>query len=369
MRSRTPTGAEMKHDSSLEVPSQIRSASFDEMQLKPSSSNSSHSEVSSSGLVPENRQSFLLKVPHIIPKRSKSFDSGCDEPDDQYSTHSRKRPSSLEKAANYCVHCAYLEQLEKKGSLESRSQTPPTSISFTISSFCSSNEELDEQEWSDNDISDEELREVICGIKFTLSPNSPSSPPNNDPNTGFHLPFTATRRKLSSPKLERQPAVNEPSIDLESLSKDNSFDTSDGGFSQYGSQLLLGSSSEYGDMYLPSVVIAGGSEPSMSRRPSMSTLRGTRSAEYYKSQEHAAERDSRLPHSDIFLSVPGHRDRAVSLDLDLNFKSSIDDQNSTGMIRSRSLEPTCSFKSDMYDERSPSLPGRIYKTTDFYPPR
>lgn len=98
-RSRTPTGAEMKSQSSLEVPKQVRSASFDEIQLEAkrhdvkdlqssnrdakssacttrttSSSSSSCSPGRSSHEV-KSRMATTLRVPQLQSgQRSKSFD-------------------------------------------------------------------------------------------------------------------------------------------------------------------------------------------------------------------------------------------------------------------------------------------------------
>lgn len=88
-RSRTPTGAEMKSQSSLEVPKQVRSASFDEIQLHDNNSSqelsssrdlrSSASSASSSHspggelLSPRGRRHSTLRVPQCA-QRSRSFD-------------------------------------------------------------------------------------------------------------------------------------------------------------------------------------------------------------------------------------------------------------------------------------------------------
>ncbi|XP_043268034.1 eye-specific diacylglycerol kinase isoform X2 [Venturia canescens] len=99
-RSRTPTGAEMKSQSSLEVPKQVRSASFDEIQLEAkrhdvkdlqtqnrdarssacttrttSSSSSSCSPGRSSQHEVKSRMPSTLRVPQLQSgQRSKSFD-------------------------------------------------------------------------------------------------------------------------------------------------------------------------------------------------------------------------------------------------------------------------------------------------------
>lgn len=136
-RSRTPTGAEMKTQNSLEVPKQVRSVSFDEIKLgcakrdedarkersATAGGSGGHSSVSS------------LRVPAgggaSSGQRSRSFDSSAatatsssgdrDDPGVYLEVPSSKhqlfhrRRSSGEKvpAAAACVHCAYLEELSK----------------------------------------------------------------------------------------------------------------------------------------------------------------------------------------------------------------------------------------------------------------
>nr|XP_027229009.1 eye-specific diacylglycerol kinase-like [Penaeus vannamei] len=245
MRSRTPTGAEMKQQNSLEVPPQIRSASFDEMQLKPG-----RRESSSSSSSPAERQSFLLRVPYLGPKRSKSFDSGCGDVDDSFASSRKRssRPSSLDKASQQCVHCVYLEELSRRCDCDGRRIPYNMSLDF-VSSLDSSREEAedeDEEDW-DEDSSSDELHEVICGIKVTLSPNSPSSASPTQEEVSLPASTASSpRNKTASPKLERQPAIFHMNTSTELSSQENSFDLSDGGYSHHGSFLYLGSSSEYG---------------------------------------------------------------------------------------------------------------------------
>lgn len=146
-RSRTPTGAEMKTQNSLEVPKQVRSVSFDEIKLgcakrdddvrkersaaaAAAAAGGHHSSAASSLRVPAGGGSG---------QRSRSFDSSAtvatsaaaavsssssadrDDPGVYLEVPSSKhqlfhrRRSSGEKvpAAAACVHCAYLEELSK----------------------------------------------------------------------------------------------------------------------------------------------------------------------------------------------------------------------------------------------------------------
>lgn len=134
-RSRTPTGAEMKTQNSLEVPKQVRSVSFDEIKLgcakrdddarkerTAGSSDGSGSQAPSSLRVPAGGGG----------QRSRSFDSSgaaitggvtgdrddpgvyLEVPSSKHQLFHRRR-SSGEKVppAATCVHCAYLEELSK----------------------------------------------------------------------------------------------------------------------------------------------------------------------------------------------------------------------------------------------------------------
>lgn len=140
-RSRTPTGAEMKTQNSLEVPKQVRSVSFDEIKLgcakRDEDARKERSSASGGGRLPASS----LRVPAGGGgQRSRSFDSSAtaavnatataasssssadrDDPGVYLEVPSSKhqlfhrRRSSGEKVppAVACVHCAYLEELSK----------------------------------------------------------------------------------------------------------------------------------------------------------------------------------------------------------------------------------------------------------------
>lgn len=226
-RSRTPTGNEMKTQSSLEVPKQVRSASFDEIQLEAKR----HEESSS-------YPNFLLKVPQYINQRSKSVDSGGTEVEPssylEVPRRFQRRRSSGSKIP-ICVHCQCVEEFQRlKANESTETDLPNTSISITDSSSSSD---------------DEETTEVLppplpCSITVTLSPTIPpgSPPPCQLPPLAIeHLPdedvpTTPTRRK----SIQRQEAFfAEPTGNsLENmseyeLSSDVPSDcTSDGAFSE-----------------------------------------------------------------------------------------------------------------------------------------
>ncbi|KAF2362411.1 hypothetical protein FHG87_006836 [Trinorchestia longiramus] len=343
MRSRTPTGAEMKQQHSLEVPPpQVRSASFDEVQYKGSVRDPSHVLGASKGTrptgvatdgggssgisvigsqgnsleVPGNStasSSFLLRVPYLGPKRSKSFDSGCgDDEDGEIQNKRGVRPVSFDRSP-HCIHCTYLEIVQKRRS---------SRMAFQFSDKSTSKED-EEADWEN---SSDDLNAIMGGIKVTLSPNSPSA---TSPTQVVVPPPRLAR--ANSPKLERQPAIYcLPPLTTDLSSQENSVDFSDGGYSHHGSIGYLGSSSEYGDV---------------------ETIGGTANS------------------GDVFLSVPTKLDRAVSLDL--TFSSSyptsftetgnLPESSVTGMTRSISLEPPQTVRSKSIDIELPTDLDGNYK--------
>lgn len=137
-RSRTPTGAEMKTQNSLEVPKQVRSVSFDEIKLgcskRDEDARKERSSVGGGGGGGQAGTASSLRVPagSGSGQRSRSFDSSAatasstssgdrddpgvflEVPSSKHQLFHRRR-SSGEKvpAAASCVHCAYLEELSK----------------------------------------------------------------------------------------------------------------------------------------------------------------------------------------------------------------------------------------------------------------
>lgn len=162
----------MKTQSSLEVPKQVRSASFDEIQLEAKRQ--------------QQQCQDLLRVPQF-EQRSKSVDSGdsgarLEVPPPR--RFQRRRSSSSKGVA--CVHCACLEEYAKLHPPEKPPPDPPDrltpgfGVSDTSSSEC-----------------DEETTFPECEIKVTLSPTVPSPPIQSPPP----LP--------SSPVIEYFPAEDE----------------------------------------------------------------------------------------------------------------------------------------------------------------
>lgn len=134
-RSRTPTGAEMKTQNSLEVPKQVRSVSFDEIKLGCAKREDDARKERAVGQADGSggHAPSSLRVPAGSGgQRSRSFDSSgavmtggvagdrddpgvyLEVPSSKHQLFHRRR-SSGEKVppAAMCVHCAYLEELSK----------------------------------------------------------------------------------------------------------------------------------------------------------------------------------------------------------------------------------------------------------------
>lgn len=196
-RSRTPTAYEMKTQSSLEVPKQVRSASFDEIQLEAKRLQSSD----------KPDQNALLNIPQFPGQRSKSVDSGgSDESGGNYlevpSRKFHRRRSSGSKSP-VCVHCICLEEYNRTHS-QSSSQDDKDKDDNPQPSFSMSESSSDcEEEIMSN-----------CGIRVTLSPEIPPEPIQSPPP----VPMTPTQSRRKS--IHRQEAFfGEPSGDsLESIS-------------------------------------------------------------------------------------------------------------------------------------------------------
>uniref|UniRef100_A0A182QZK4 Eye-specific diacylglycerol kinase n=1 Tax=Anopheles farauti TaxID=69004 RepID=A0A182QZK4_9DIPT len=155
-RSRTPTGAEMKTQSSLEVPKQVRSASFDEIQLE--------AQRSLSGAPPEESSmssvgNLLLQVPQTAPgQRSRSFDLAGSASDEGSAVAAAfldvpkrfQRRKSSSKTPPPCIHCLYLEEYRRLIGVEQRlyydSEEYQAYAGYYTSSSCSSDDDDDDDD-------------------------------------------------------------------------------------------------------------------------------------------------------------------------------------------------------------------------------
>ncbi|XP_045526883.1 eye-specific diacylglycerol kinase isoform X3 [Pieris brassicae] len=172
-RSRTPTPADMKTQSSLEVPKQVRSASFDEIQLEAARGSNA---------------STLLSVPQP-GARSRSFDSAGSDDSGTYLEVPRlwSRRRSGKGTPPPCVHCRHMEtwlarQSEERSTPE---RLPPSSSA--------------EDDDDDDDESDVEVPRIH------LAPAPP-------PRMLLPPPIQSPPPSPGAPSFELQPPVDEPPI-------------------------------------------------------------------------------------------------------------------------------------------------------------
>ncbi|CRK97224.1 CLUMA_CG010621, isoform B [Clunio marinus] len=178
------SGFKMKTQSSLEVPKQVRSASFDEIKLEAQRT-AQYLHQSST-----DSQTGLLTVPTAQPQqRSKSFDSAGIEPSDANASfldvpkRFQRRKSSAKPPV--CIHCQYVEEQRKRGSTAGfyfdAQEFKALTYSESSSSSSSSESEDDEQEEKEEAKDEEDVDYYFqkqttlllpspCSITFTLSP-------------------------------------------------------------------------------------------------------------------------------------------------------------------------------------------------------
>lgn len=205
-RSRTPTGAEMKSQSSLEVPKQIRSASFDEIQLqtkrqddRTSSSSSTCSPARSQDSIRGRRGSSTLKVPQLTGQRSKSFDaySGSSS-SQQLPAGGIERPETPIIQVSGCYHCACVEEYRNLWLAEdiSREEADADEVYEADSTDLSENE---------SDREDETKREGSPEIRVTLTSDSDTCESRSEvikdtsaePDSEIRPEFPERQRRLS----------------------------------------------------------------------------------------------------------------------------------------------------------------------------
>lgn len=167
----------MKTQSSLEVPKQVRSASFDEIKLE------SHRPAQYLHQSSTDSQTGLLTVPST-QQRSRSFDSAGIEPNDSNASfldvpkRFQRRKSSVKPPV--CIHCQYVEEQRKRGSTAGfyfdAQEFKTLTYSESSSSSSSSESEDDVEEKDDDDVDYYFHRQTTlllpspCSITFTLSP-------------------------------------------------------------------------------------------------------------------------------------------------------------------------------------------------------
>lgn len=204
-RSRTPTGAEMKSQSSLEVPKQIRSASFDEIQLqtkrqddRTSSSSSTCSPARSQDSIRVRRGSSTLKVPQLTGQRSKSFDAYSASPGlpltQQLPAGGIERPETPIIQVSGCYHCACVE--------EYRSLWLAEDIAREEADSSEVHESESTEDLSENESEDDTKREGSPEIRVTLTSD-------NDSCESQGVPTEITEDTPAEPDLEVRPEFSE----------------------------------------------------------------------------------------------------------------------------------------------------------------
>ncbi|KAK9497653.1 hypothetical protein O3M35_004341 [Rhynocoris fuscipes] len=202
-RSRTPTAADMKSQASLDVPKQVRSASFDQIQLEARRPpyTSPNIQGPSSCSVDRDVGDHRLQVPQSN-QRSKSFDSAAASGIQEAAVFLevpkklQRRRSSCEKPVQ-CIHCLLYKEYSRI-------------LKLSEYSYVGGSSELSSSEGSEDSL------EGIpaCRITVTLSPTSPQ---NERPTEELVLPGpSGVMRKRSSTRLERQQALNVPELTLPS---------------------------------------------------------------------------------------------------------------------------------------------------------
>ena len=242
----------MKSQSSLEVPKQVRSASFDEIQLeakrqddvrdarstRTTSSSSSSCSPARSQDSSRGRRSATLRVPQLQSgQRSKSFDvaergyGGGGSSSSQQSLGSIRRPETPTIQVSGCYHCACVE--EYKSLYLSRDEDDP-----------SSREDLDDEADDADDTSEDEDFELLDRsegspeIRVTLTtftekesdvvaeaavvPEIVPEMVHDDMSDisqarGGLFPGRERRRSIASPKLARQEALTSYPAELPTL--------------------------------------------------------------------------------------------------------------------------------------------------------
>ncbi|GAB1864641.1 Diacylglycerol kinase [Camponotus japonicus] len=215
----------MKSQSSLEVPKQIRSASFDEIQLQTkrddrtnSSSSSTCSSARSQDSTRGRRGSSTLKVPQLqTGQRSKSFDAYSGSPGSfagQQLLYGIERPETPIIQVSGCYHCACVEEYRSLWLAEdfSREEAEAEGLHEADSGTSDFSE-------NESDHEDESKREGSPEIRVILTPDEPPGEPRYvspiveivpELDSEIKVEFSELRqrrRSLASPKLSRQEAL------------------------------------------------------------------------------------------------------------------------------------------------------------------
>ncbi|KAL1391603.1 hypothetical protein pipiens_012271, partial [Culex pipiens pipiens] len=215
----------MKTQSSLEVPKQVRSASFDEIQLEAQRANQFLKVHQSSADEPLSPGLGLLQVPQVpgAGQRSRSFDltgAGGEEAHaavaaaflDVPKRFQRRKSSS--KTPPPCIHCLYLEEYRRLTGVDQRQYYDNSE--YQTLSYTSSSSDEDEDDDDDEDEEDDDQDE---------DPDD-DRPGEEDPGEDFDFTFPGCNVQCNT--LLPPPLVSPCGITF-TLSPTNGDDIEDGG--------------------------------------------------------------------------------------------------------------------------------------------
>ncbi|KOC59666.1 Eye-specific diacylglycerol kinase [Habropoda laboriosa] len=244
----------MKSQSSLEVPKQVRSASFDEIQLeakrqddvrdvrstRTTSSSSSSCSPARSQDSSRGRRSATLRVPQLQSgQRSKSFDV-CERSygssSSQQSFGGVRRSETPTIQVSGCYHCACVEEYKSLYLSLSRDDDDPSSREdddgddADYTSEDEDSELVDRSEGSPEirvtlttftekelDVPDKEIPDVVPVVPEIVPEVVQDEATDTSEVRGGLFPERQRRRSIASPKLARQEALTSYPIELPTL--------------------------------------------------------------------------------------------------------------------------------------------------------
>lgn len=154
---------------------QVRSASFDEIQLE-----AQRTEQLLQHQLSVDERTGLLTVPQQHSQRSKSFDSAGSDDSQTFlevpRRFQRRRSSNTSKTPPPCIHCQYLEEYERSVNFSQRFFIDHQEVRTLSYSDTSSSDENDGDDEGSQSIFGNCLLPPApsspCGIVFTLSPTN-----------------------------------------------------------------------------------------------------------------------------------------------------------------------------------------------------
>lgn len=187
---------------------QVRSASFDEIQLENQRSGAA-TAAAAAGTATGDDRTPLLQVPQVPQQRSKSFDSAsATSTGDEANTFlevprrfQKRRSSNTKTSPPACIHCQYLEEYRRQISADQLffiDHQELRTLSYSDTSTSDEDEDDDEDESNDNRSSVESDgpqfgMSLAPPGKFPLTlthGNARLTPPDNSPPSTCNIRFT-----------------------------------------------------------------------------------------------------------------------------------------------------------------------------------